>query len=236
MSNFSNLFKSSFSKIGLFAIPLTVCIVAMGVFFPKESPEHYSSFIVAFEFVKTPEQVTELFQLLAPTDEAIDQLSIEEKITGLNIGNYVDFIFMVVYSLFVFLFFKKAAPHYDLKWLKLGMPLAILALLCDIGENIHLIKIASAYPSEAEMSGFLTALPFFVWTKWMALAFACGLGSIAFLLGKKLITKLLAFVLIIPILLGIMALITQSDLVIDGFTAGVSVSLAIMVMSCFWLE
>ena len=237
MSNISNLFKSPFANIGLFAIPLVICIVAMNVFFPKESPDNYSSFITAFEFVKTPENVTTLFSLLEPTEDATaDSLSVAEKIAGLNIGNYIDFFFMVIYTLFLFLFFKKAAPHYNLKWLKFGMPLAILALLSDIGENVFLIKIANAYPSTVEMSDNLSVLPFFVWTKWLALAIVCALGAIAFLLGKKLITKLLAFVLIIPIILGIMALLTQSDLMIDGFTVSIFVSIGILVLSCFWLE
>ena len=237
MTNISKLFKSPFAKIGFFAIPLVICMVAMNVFFPKESPENYSSFIVAFEFVKTPENVTTLFSLLEPTEDAIEEsLSIDEKIAGLNIGNYIDFFFMVIYSFFLFLFFKKAAPHYDLKWLKLGMPLAVLALLSDMGENIFLIKIANAYPSIVEMSNNLSVLPFFVWTKWIALAFACALGSIAFLLGKKLITKLLAFVLIIPIILGTMALLTQADLMIDGFAMSIFISIGILVLSCFWLE
>lgn len=231
-----NIFKSSFSKIGLLAIPLLIGIVAMNVFFPKESPDDYSSFIIAFEFVKTPAETLQLFELLNPTPESINSLSIQEKIVGLNIGNYLDFLFMACYSLFLFLFFKKAAPHYNLKWLKFGMPLAILALLTDVGENICLINIANAYPSELEMQPFLNILPFFVWTKWLALAVALALASIAFLMGKKLITKLLAFVLIIPILLGIMSLITQSSLMIDGFTASIFIGIGIMVASCFWLE
>lgn len=236
MSNLLNIFKSPFSKLGFFAIPLILCIVAMGIFFPKEHPEEYSSFIIAFEFAKTSEEVTNLFSLLTPAADASESLSVAEKIAGLNIGNYVDFFFMVCYTAFVFLFFRKAADHYSLKWLKLGMPLAIIALICDIGENIHLIKIASAFPEEAIMSNYLNALPFFVWTKWLALAVACGLGSIAFLMGKKLITKLLAFVLIIPILLGIMALMTQASLMIDGFCTSIFIGLGILVLSCFWLE
>lgn len=236
MNNFSTVFKSPFAKLGLFAVPLIIGIVAMNVFFPKESPDDYSSFIIAFEFAKTPEQITALFDLLTPAEDATSSLSVAEKITGLNIGNYIDFFFMLTYSSFLFLFFKKAALHYNLKWLKLAMPLAILAFISDIGENVFLLKIANAYPETTKITEALSVLPFFVWTKWLALALICALGSIAFLLGKRLITKLLAFVLIIPIILGVMALVTQAALMIDGFAVSIFIGIGILVLSCFWLK
>ena len=208
----------------------------MRVFFPQESPKDFSSFIIAFEFVQTPDEVTNLFKLLDPDPAKTDTLSAAEKITGLNIGNYVDFAFMLVYSLFLFFYFKKAADYFGLKWLRLALPLAALAFICDFAENICLLNITDAYVHQTEMGGSIAMLPYFVWTKWLSLAVLLALGSIAFLHGRKLITKLLAFVLILPVLLGIMALISQAGTMIDGFTVSIFIGLLILLLSCFWLE
>ena len=109
--------KHPFAITGLFAIPLLVFIGLMGDYFPLKTPEGYQSFIVAFEFAQTIQDINVLFSSLS-----------EIEIQKIDIGNYIDFGFMLTYSLFLISLFKKASKEFNKKWLAAGILLAVIAL------------------------------------------------------------------------------------------------------------
>ncbi len=89
-----------FSKIGLMAVPMLALMIVMEFYFPKVNPEGFQSFIVAFEFVKTPDQIHQFLNNLDAND-----------LRNINIGNYIDFGFMIADSLFLFFSSKRRQTH-----------------------------------------------------------------------------------------------------------------------------
>ncbi len=88
--------------------------------------------IVDFEMAKTPERVAELVKLWSP----------EYQQYFIN-GIYIDFLFLICYTLFLYSaarFFGALSKHYVLR--KAGnffAYLSILAGICDIVENIGML-------------------------------------------------------------------------------------------------
>ncbi|MCA1759343.1 MAG: hypothetical protein LC658_06205, partial [Bacteroidales bacterium] len=58
--------KYPFARTGLFIFPILILALSMEFYFPSDAPEGYKSFIVAFEFARTPEEIQTLFSGLSP--------------------------------------------------------------------------------------------------------------------------------------------------------------------------
>ncbi len=212
-----------FAKIGLLCIPMLISILIMESLFPKVIPNGYQSFIVAFEFVKTPDELHLLFNGF--TDNIY---------SNLDKGNFVDFGFMLSYSLFLFLLFRKAAYLFNQKWLLAGSVISILVLLADFSENISLLKLTEIYTpqiSDAELIPILNRLHIFTWIKWGGLAILFALFS-GKLLGKKTLLNIEAVAMILPILFSFWAL-TGSPEGITKFTLSVTLAFAMLIFYSF---
>jgi len=164
----SKYFKTyPFAKIGLLAIPLLAFIFLMDNYFPKTAPAGFQSFIIAFEFAQTPADIFLLFKNISP-----------QTIINIDLGNYFDFGFMLTYSIFLGLMFRKATLIFKKKWLLIGIPLTIIILGSDVVENIFLLEITKIYSlhiNELVLLPLLQKLHFITWLKW-------GTLSLAFLL------------------------------------------------------
>ncbi len=212
-----------FAKIGLLVIPLLLFTLAMEKYFPKNAPDGYESFIVAFEFANTPEQIHMLLN-------GLDSKTIRK----INIGNYIDFGFMLTYSLFLFLFFKKGIGIFGKKWLAAGMVISGLILCADFAENLCLLKVTSIYSfniNDSELVPVLKLLHLFTWIKWLGLAIIFALYSIK-LLGRKIVSNIGGIVLMSPILLSFWAL-TMDPMGISRFTLSIFLGFLILVFYSF---
>jgi hypothetical protein len=123
--------------------------------------------VLAFEFARTPAHLDAVFGLPGDPQRA-------GRIAGMIQGNVLDYLFMVVYGSFVLAFFGASAQATgDMRWWRAGW-LGPLAAVSDAVENALLLSInADMATPEPE----LAFLPFFVWTKFIALAIACGFAG-----------------------------------------------------------
>lgn len=215
-----------FAQIGMLAIPMLLFTISMEIFFPKTSPEGFQSFIIAFEFAKTPEQIHLLFNDFT-----------EEMIRNIDFGNYVDFGFMFTYSMFLILFFKKAAKTFKKKWLYAGIPLSVIVLLADIIENIYLLKITGMYSpmvNSDELALVLQKLHIFTWIKWGGLAIIFALFSVKSM-GRKILSNIEGIVFVIPIVLILWAL-SNDPMGVSRFTLSIALAFFLLLFYCFWFK
>lgn len=212
-----------FAKIGLLSVPMIVFILIMETFFPKITPEGYQSFIVAFEFVKTPEQLHALFKGFTP-----------EVYSRIDKGNTYDFGFMLCYSLFLFLFFRKARMVFKQKWLLIGSILSVVIFLADFSENISLLQLTRVYTPDIENNRLipvLNRLHVFTWIKWSGLAISFALFSRQ-MIGKRILLNIEGVAMILPVIFGFWAL-TGSAEGISKFTLSITLAFALLIVYCF---
>jgi hypothetical protein len=215
-----------FAKIGMFAIPLLLFMILMEIYFPKFHHEDYQSFIIAFEFARAPEDIHALFSGFTP-----------ETLKNVDIGNYIDFGFMMTYTLFLIIFFYNAAKTFNQKWLLSGIPFALLVLSADIIENIFLLKITGIYSptmADSELIPLLNKLHFATWIKWGGLAIIFALFSIRSM-GRKILKHFEGVVFIIPVLLIFWAL-SNDPMGVSRFTLSIALAFFLLLFYCFWYK
>jgi hypothetical protein len=189
--------KYPFAPTGLYIFPILALVFFMEFYLPSGAPEGYKSFIVAFEFAKTPAEIQTLFTGLS-----------SETLKNIDKANYIDFGFMLAYSLFLGLMFKKAASVFKRRWLLWGILLSVFIFLADFAENILLLNITKIYVSGSEIEiliPILKNLHLVTWLKWGSLAVA----FVLFFFGIKKNTGLAKFTgaaLLLPFPLAFWAL------------------------------
>jgi hypothetical protein len=187
------LLKHPFAPTGFFIFPILVLAFFMEFYLPSNAPEGYKSFIVAFEFAKTPAEIQTLFADLSP-----------ETIHNIDKANYIDFGFMLAYSLFLSLIFQKAAFVFKRRWLLWGVLLSVFIFIADFAENVVLLNITKIYRMESGSDILLPTLNnlrLFTWLKWSGLAIA----FVLFFFGMKKNTGIASFTgaaLLIPAILA----------------------------------
>jgi hypothetical protein len=234
VSDIFTLEKAAFIKthpyfyVGLIGLLLIVFGLILPAFFPKEAPQMAKGFstpIIYFEFIKSPVEVNDFFGI---TDKGIyDQIFVNQ----MNKGNKLDFAFMLVYSAFLFLFFMKLVKVSGIKWFKIGMLLALLAFLSDFLENIQLLGI-TANLENGDFHTQLSLLKIFTWIKWGSLVLSFVVFSI-WLFKFKGIYKFLAFLSLIPFVLGLMAYLKRG-LMNELFAKSISIAFFVMICYCFF--
>ncbi len=181
-----------------------IVLMLLGLFlmssFPKYVPymaEGFQTPIIYFEFVQTVEEAQQIFGMtggLLPDDNLIQKM---------DFANKIDFLYAIVYSLFLFLFAQKLMKISGKKIFAAVMVLAVLAMVTDWLENIKLISITENLAS-GSFQNHLDALFVFTWIKWGSLALSFVILSEWFFRGK-IISTIFAFLGWIPLVLGILA-------------------------------
>lgn len=150
--------------------------------------------VLAFEFARTTTHLNAIFGFPGDPER-------EARIAGMIAGNWLDYLFMVVYGSFVLAFFGASAQATgERRWWFAGW-LGPLAAFSDAIENALLLSInADMAAPETE----LMFLPYPVWTKFTLLAVACGLAGWALFRQRAwplALPCLVAPVMIVPALL-----------------------------------
>lgn len=153
--------KRPFIPAGIIGICVIMTSMILLVIFPGRGPKLPEGFItpiIAFEFMRTPQEVMDLFgQTGSPGGQ--------DLVRAMNLGNRVDFLYMVLYSAFLFVFCQRAAFITERKGYYLGCFLTPVILAGDFLENLQLLGITSRLGS----GGFehqLALLKVFTWQKW----------------------------------------------------------------------
>jgi hypothetical protein len=209
--------------IGLAVI--LVSVISLFVF-PQTSPgqiEGLRTPIIAFEFAETVAEINTLFGTNASAEQA-------EMIRKMDQGNRLDYLYMLLYSGFLFSFALLAARQSGQKWVVAGAVLAVLALVGDALENVQLLTITANLQS-GEFGDALTRLHWFTWLKWGSLAGYFLLIAIWFWENGRY-AKLISIIGILTFLLGLIAF-GQRGLATELFALSVALMFLLMIIFCF---
>ncbi len=193
MTRLKSYFKlHPFAKASaLLALFMLLFLLLMGFYFPAKGANGFSSFIVAFEFAKSVSEINSLFWGMSPAE-----------IKSVDIGNILDFGFMISYSLFIAMLYKTGSKVFEKKWLLIGIPLASIIFLSDFIENLTLFEITKNYlaaGNKTDLILLLKKLHIVTWIKWGGLAFSFLLFAIV-LATQRWFYLILAAICMLPTL------------------------------------
>ena len=145
--------------------------------FPTEMPWTYPGVqtpVIAFEFVQTP---TEVFHMFGSDIEQRDSI-----VKAMDWGNYIDFLFMAIYSGFLAALAWLHKPLLGrLSYCCLGLSAVIFAT--DFIENIILLKlthlVSVGYTGAPKVQDWINILMISTWFKWMSIVVVIGVLGLA---------------------------------------------------------
>lgn len=183
----------------LFAIPLLICILLMNSYSPphEKARTPYNSVVIAMEFAWSDRQVL----------DTLDPLT-DEEVHGLNVVNYLDFLVMLTYCLFLAVFIYKYSEATGNASLRQFAWIAVFIFLADLLENLMMLQISSAYMDrKTDFGSSINFLPVFAWVKWGSLAATFAYIAIQFI-QKGTFSQVLSILLFLP---SILLMITIAD-------------------------
>lgn len=204
---------------------MLVSVISLFVF-PQTSPgqiEGLRTPIIAFEFAETVEEINTLFGANGSPEQA-------DMIRKMDQGNYLDYLYMLLYSGFLFSFAGLAAKQTSQKWVYAGAVLAVLALIGDALENVQLLAITANLQS-GDFVDALTRLQGFTWLKWGSLAVYFLVISV-WLWRNGRFAKLIAVVAELTFLLGLFAFVARG-FITELFALSVALTFLLMIVFCF---
>lgn len=218
--------KRPFFKSGVIGILVIICSLTLMKVFPSQAPEMPDGFmtpILAFEFVISPQEVEALFG--EPNSGFRHAM-----VAAMDLGNRLDYIYMVLYSLFLFTFSVTCArtrknPQYYLAALA-----SLLVLAGDALENVQLLGI-TAKLAEGGFDRELKMLFYFTWLKWGGLVFIF-LVLIPYFFSGSLTTKLIALVGLSTAVLAVLSFLNRSA-INELFSISVAVMFLLMIIYSF---
>jgi len=187
------------------------------------APQGYSSVIIAFEFILSQ---SHLDMVLSPLSA--------DQIDGLDRLNYIDFAYMLFYSSLLAGFFFITKNMEGSRYLNLGMALAACALFSDLFENFQLLDLTKMYKSSTTVGydSVISNLFIFTWLKWGSLALAMAL-LVPTLIKRGVFSKVIAFVLSIPIVFLVAVAVLQSPSIMDKFSSTIVLGFLAIVVYIF---
>lgn len=216
-----------FFYIGLIGLLTIAATYVMEITFPKTAPfmaKGFSKPIIFFEFIQSPIEVEAFVGI---NDYDFDS---ETFIKKLDLGNKIDFVFAFIYTTFFFLMFYKLAKVSNLKWYKIGMILAVIALVCDVVENIQLLEITNKITTGDYINN-LHLLFIFTWIKWFSIAIGFALFSL-WLVKMPGVLRYMGYLAWLPLMLGIMAYVNRG-LLNELFTRSINIMFFVAISYCF---
>jgi len=197
---------ASFGTAGLLGLSVLVMSLVFGIAFPYRGarlPEGFFTPIIAFEFIETEQEVLAMF---SGPDGAIDP----HKVDTMNAVNRLDFVYMLVYSMFLLTFAFACARLSGKKYLYAAVVMSLAVLLFDALENIQLLGITSKLESR-DFAPQLARLHIFTWIKWGGIATILVLLAPYFLSGG-VFSKALGWLAAATFLIGLGAFLHRSVL------------------------
>jgi len=212
---------------GLGIIVISLVMLISGPSRTGQLPDGYFTPVVAFEFSTTPQAIMTIF---ADVDGNVS----EPMINSMTNNTFLDFLFLIVYGGFLFSFALTCIRISGNRLYYFSAGLAVLAPLFDILENVQLLAIMKALTAgdPANMTPALGLLGVFTWLKWGALAlYFVMLGP--FLSSRGRYGRLVAIFSVLPVILGIVALMTAPGLGKEIFALSITVMFLLLIIFSF---
>jgi len=215
-----------FIKTGCIGLAVIAMSVVLLFVFPSKAqwmPKGFFTPIIAFEFIQSPEEVLQMF---GGTD-----LFIQNKmVNAMDLGNHLDYMYMCLYAMFLFLFSTTCAKIAKNPYYYAGAALALAVLAGDALENIQLIGI-TANLSTGDIMSSLRLLMIYTWIKWGGIALIFLALSPWFFKGG-LFSNIIGAIGIISFILAIAAFLHRS-VINEIFSMSVAVMFILMIIYCF---
>jgi len=214
--------KRPFILAGIIGICVIITSIVLLMIFPGRAhrlPPGFFTPIIAFEFIQTPQEVLDLF---GPVESEQHQ----ELVKAMDLGNRIDFLYLVFYNAFLFVFCWKVSMITGRKVYLLGSLMACVILAGDFLENIQLLKITSRLDS-GSFTPQLALLRIFTWQKWggMVVAF---LILLPYFLKGGILSRVIAACSVAAAVLSVLAL-TYRGIAHELFSLSVVVVFVLMI-------
>jgi len=131
--------KKPFKHVGYLGLLVIAMSVLLVIIFPskvEKMPEGFYTPIVAFEFVQNKAEVMQMFG-------QSDSPARRKLIAAMDLGNGLDYIYMVLYSVFLLLFCLQCKIITGKKFYLIGVVVSLIVLFGDAFENVQLLAITS---------------------------------------------------------------------------------------------
>lgn len=208
-------------KIGFLGLLVIGMSIVLLMVFPSKAPWMMDGFftpIIAFEFVQSQSEVCRLFGL----SDSPDQLSM---IKAMDFGNRLDYIYMVLYTSFLFFFSFVCAKNTGQIYYYAGSILSFVILVADALENIQLLRITAKITSQ-DFGKELSLLHCFTWIKWGGITVVFLILATYFFKGRTY-SKVIAAIEISSFILSVLTYLNRSVL---NELLGLSVALMFLMM------
>jgi len=195
-----------FFKSGIIGILLIITSLTLMKVFPSQAPKLPHGFItpiLAFEFAISRQEIENLFG--KPQSEYRKSM-----VAAMDLGNRLDYIYMILYSSFLFGFSITCARLSRNRRYYLAGLVSVLVLVGDAMENIQLFGITRKL-AEGDFEKELQLLFYFTWLKWGGLALIF-LILLPYFFNGSLVAKLIALIGLITVILAILAFFNRSVL------------------------
>lgn len=168
----------------LFAITIGL-MLAMQFYFPAQLaiplPGSDIRPVLLLEFASKPEHLAHIFGDLDDPQRA-------SRIAGMNMGNALDYPFMLAYGLFIYSFFAGVSRQLPGRLWKIFGWMGLIAAASDAIENAILFRMVADMANPLDE---MAILPYPVWVKFALLALSCGGAAWAFSQLRRWILALL---------------------------------------------
>jgi hypothetical protein len=177
-----------FLKTGIAGLLMIAMSIGLLAIFPPKAPNMPDGFftpIIAFEFIETRAEVVAMF---TQKDDAGRESINEPMLAAFDLGNRLDYIYMVLYSGFLMMFSLTCAKLSGKKYFYAATALSLFVLACDALENIQLLGITAYLRSGmtmGDLEALLVNLSRFTWMKWGGIAAIFLILAPWFLRGGK---------------------------------------------------
>ncbi len=206
--------------IGLAVIVMS--LVNMTVF-PQKSPgqiDGIGSPIIAFEFAETPEEIYTLLGANGTPEQAAMAAAMDQ-------GNRIDYLYMLLYSGFLFTFAMTAVRQTKQRWLYVTAVLALLAFVGDALENMQLFGITAGLAS-GDFAVELARLHWLTWLKWGSLATYFVLIGVGLWRGNGRFAKFITITAVVTFLLGLVSFIQRGPAT-EPFTLAIALMFVLLI-------
>jgi hypothetical protein len=189
--------------IGIMLVLTSVVLMSVNPVKAVRLPEGFFTPVVAFEFLRTDAEVYDLFG--SEVNDGRDRF-----VSGMRLGTYVDFFYMVVYTVFLLLFSGLCRRITGSGWFLISGIIAWFVFFSDFGENMQLLSIMSKLQS-GDFSNELAMLNLLTWAKWGGLS-AFFISLIPFLRNSGRFGRAISVFSLISALTGAAAFVNRSFL------------------------
>ena len=188
----------------VFGVLIIIVYLAMSFAFQSNLGEYkVKNPIIELEFANSQDQV---LHLLGDNNGGINT----NLVKALIVSNRIDFLFAVVYSLFLVFFFAAVKVATEKKIYLVAIFLAFVAMVFDILENTQILSILGKVEGSQSFERHISLMHIFTWVKWLSLTIALAIAAWFGISQRRGLPLIIGLIALIPLLLALPAMFYHS--------------------------